>query len=148
METLTQAEELIQSAGERHRDKGRHLLMDSASTEEEWSALAFRFTTLEFFDLRGGVVDRFLATAPLQARDEFARAIVERCKRHLRDLSTKEEIYGEGLVRMQWMLNALVTLGDREESLVGLSFLRSRFGERLPTPIKHRIHYFPLPLGT
>lgn len=143
-QSLLTAEELIKSPYASYRDKGRHMLMDIA-THEEWQALAFRFTHIEFRDLRSGVIKRFLESAPEPARKKFALDVVEKCKTRLRNVFSKREIYEESVL-MHQILNCLTVVGN-DELKSGVDFLHSQFGERLPTPIKKRLkgfHFAPL----
>ena len=138
------AESLIMNPCESFRDKGRHLLMDMAHTDDEWRALTFRFIFLEFSDLRKGVVDRFLHSAPPPVLREFVEEMVSKCKFCLRDISSREELY-KNTKYMHWILNCLSVLGDKEMLESETAFLRSRFGHRLPTPIKKRLDELSVP---
>jgi len=143
-QSLLTAEELIKSPYASYRDRGRHILMELATTDEEWQALAFRFTSLEFNDLRNGVIDHFLKSAPKSSSEMFVRKMVVRCKICIRDITSKKEIYGDGSKYMHWILNCLSTLGNDEMLTSGISFLQSHFRE-LPIPIQKRLkgfHFF------
>lgn len=118
------------------RDRGRHILMTVAQTEEEWKALAERFSRSEFSDLRQRVLERFLEEClSRSALELFTENVVKTCMAKITAGTEKEVTYAH------WALNCLERIGNKSELAVVARLIASHF-PRIPASLHWRVHPF------
>lgn len=104
------AETMIGDEDLRSRDFGRHMLMNLASTPEDWQNLAKRFSEEQSFDLRQAVIERFLrGCSDESARETFANNVIRTCFDSI-DAAEVNAVHREA-PHMHWILICYRALG-------------------------------------
>ncbi len=137
---LTETAEILLAKRKKSlRDKGRHILMTLARTEEYWLCLARRFSTEpNIFDLRQKVISRFLEECPDGvALTLFAKNIVNMCSSCIFD-ATKKDVYKE-TPHMHWILMCFKRMESAREFFQAASLFKDKFGNTLPRSLKWKI---------
>lgn len=131
------AEKLLMEERVPSRDRGRHMLMTLARTEDHWQQLAFRFSSREISDLRQRVIERFLQECPDGAALAlFVENVVKMCLDCIR-AATKEGVHQEAS-HMHWVLTCLERVDDKTGLSQAAALFTSKFSA-LPHSVQYRI---------
>lgn len=132
------AEKLLTEERIPSRDRGRHMLMTLARSEDHWEQLAFRFSGREVSDLRQRVIERFLEECPDGAAlTVFVENVVKMCLDCIR-AAAKEDVHKEA-PHMHWVITCLERQG-KDEIQKAANVFSEKFGTRaLPRSVKYRI---------
>jgi len=121
------AKELLKNIEIRPRDRGRHMLMTLARTEEDWQVIATRFSVDEIADLRQRIIERFLQECPDgEALRMFVENIVKMC---LAKIGSESGAWPSRLdvTMMHWVISCLERVGDSGRLMACARAFRDRF---------------------
>lgn len=143
------ADELLKGREIRPRDRGRHMLMTLARTEDDWQILAKRFSGEEIPDLRQRVIERFLRECPDgTALRLFADNVVMMCLECIRNVNMDNVGWLNAIHKeashMHWVLMCLERLGPpKGQGLMHVAVMfKSKFGDALPRSVRWKIEPF------
>ncbi|MEX0649966.1 MAG: hypothetical protein WD200_03125 [Candidatus Andersenbacteria bacterium] len=121
------------------RDRGRHMLITLARSEEDWEAISQRFSEAEVADLRQGVIERFLGECPDGgALTLFIENVVATCLNSIQS-AKKEQVHQEAS-HMHWVLTCLERAGNEAGLSRASSLFMGKFGSELPYSVQSRLY--------
>lgn len=136
------AETLLGGEAISPRDRGRHMLMTLARSEDDWQTLARRFSETEISDLRQRVLERFLQECPAGAAlTLFVENVVKMCLDCVRG-AAKEKVHKEA-THMHWVLMCLERAERKAELSQAVSLFKNKFGTSLPRSVQYKIECLP-----
>lgn len=141
------AETLLGGEAISPRDRGRHMLMTLARTEDDWHSLARRFSETEISDLRQRVLERFLQECPDGAAlTLLVENVVKMCLDRIHG-AAEEDVHKEAS-HMHWVLTCLERAKREADIPEAASFFERKFGSTLPLSVQYRIFDFLLETPT
>ncbi|MEI7741609.1 MAG: hypothetical protein WCJ29_03825 [bacterium] len=137
------AEALTKMDRMQSRDRGRHMMITSAKTPEDWLQLANRLTGPDLHDLRQRVLERFLNECRNPVALQFMKDRVnEKCTAVI---TAAGECNRETAMYIHWMIRcAKAPVENKKELEKTATFLNSLFGYNLPKSVCYELRdYLP-----